>query len=331
MRVRVEQLVEELKALRKGRGILASSITGRVGPALRAVTGTHADDAAADMRRKIGGNLLRWAEELPEDLRIAVLAAFALGEDVRLPYYKDRVHLVAQKLGRDERTARRRIDEGIERLAEVATAGTADVEDRPVEPGAGWHTEFLQVSLALDQPTPEAFELRRIVSDRDRLEFVDLAMTLTSPPSRNGTVRTDELEIDVFHGGRLTRMQMESAERYGFRLQLPKPLRRDESHQIGLRARVRPDRTMSPHYVCVPRNRCVEFDLRVRFNVDSPPDKVWRLNNTFSRDIDDPAPAGDLLPLDGAGEIHTRFHELTPGLAYGIRWQASQATGTGAP
>lgn len=320
MRVRAEQLVEDLKVLRKGRGILASAINTRIGTALRLVTGTLATDDAVDVRRKVGGSLRRWAEELPEDLRVAVLVAFALDENERLPYYQDRVHLVAELLARDERTSRRRIDEGIERLAEIAAASTTEITDHEIEPGIGWYTEELRVTLALDQPTPEAFEFRRIVADRDHLGYVDMAMTLTSPPERNGTVRTDDLEVDVFHGGRLTRRAMETTDRFGFRLVLPKTLKRDESHQIGMRFRVRENKPTLPHYVCVPRQRCVDFDLRVRFNVDSLPDKIWRLNNTFQRDIDDPVPTGEPLELDPAGEIHIRFHELTPGLAYGIRW-----------
>lgn len=320
MRVRVEQLVDELKGLRKGRGILASAITDRVGPALRAVTGTTGQDRSPDVRRKVGGSLLRWAEDLPHDLRLAVLVAFALAEDGQLPYYKDRVKLVATRLNRDERTARRRIDEGIQRLAEIASVATPDTVVRDVEPTAGWHTEELRTSLALDQPTPEVFETRRIVAERDDLEHIDLAFTLTADPS-NGTMRTDDLEIDIFHGGRLARVVMESGDRFGFRLVLPQPLRRDESHQIGLRFRMRADRPMAPHYVCVPRQRCVEFDLRVRFDLAHRPSQVWRLAHAFQRDIEDPVAANETLQLDGAGEIHTRFHELTPGLAYGIRWE----------
>jgi hypothetical protein len=231
------------------------------------------------------------------------------------------VHTVAERLNRDERTARRRIDEGIARLAEVAATSTADHAPPPPERTIDWHTEELRTSVALDQPTPEVFETRRIVADRDELDHVDLAFTLTVPPGRNGSVRTDDLEIDIFHGGRLAGFALETGDRFGYRLKLPKPLSRDETHQIGLRFRVRPDRPTAPHYVCVPRNRCVDFDLRVRFDVDNLPTRVWRLNNTFQRDIDDPAAsAGEVVQLDGAGEIHTRFHELTPGLAYGIRW-----------
>ncbi|GAB3872966.1 hypothetical protein GCM10029964_012310 [Kibdelosporangium lantanae] len=321
VRVRGDDLVKDLKKLRKGRGILTSSIISHVGPALGEAVGVHDGDAASDVRRKVGGSIQRWAEDLPADLRLAVLVAYALADGSGSPYYQERVRTVAQRLNRDERTARRRIDEGIARLAEVAVTGTADHPPRPPETTVDWHTEELRTSVALDQPTPEVFETRRIVADRDELEYVDLAMTLTVPPGRNGAIRTDDLEIDIFHGGRLASFALETGDRYGFRLKLPKPLDRDETHQIGLRFRVRPDRLMAPHYVCVPRNRCVDFDLRVRFDADRLPAKVWRLNNTFQRDIDDPAAAvGEAVQLDGAGEIHTRFHELTPGLAYGIRW-----------
>ncbi|WP_260478641.1 hypothetical protein [Kibdelosporangium aridum] len=327
MTIRDEQLVADLKALRKGRGILAGSITARVGDALRTATGTHGVEHAVEVRRRVAECLWRWAGELPDDLRIAVRAAFALDQTDQLPLYKDRVRLVAERLNRDERTARRRIDEGIERLAEVARSGAPLTEFHPAEPVPGWHTEELRVTLALDQPTPEAFEFRRIVADHDRIEHVDLAITLTAPLGANGPARTDDLEIDVFHGGRLTAREMESTDRFGFRLTLPKPLRRHESHQIGLRFKIRPDRTMAPHYVCVPKHRCAEFDLRVRFDVRRPPERIWRLVNAFQRDVDDPQPRGETIPLDASGEIHTSFHELTPGLAYGIRWHRTTGTG----
>jgi hypothetical protein len=50
------------------------------------------------------------------------------------------------------------------------------------------------------------------------------------------------------------------------------------------------------------------------------PARIWRLTDAFQRDIDDPAPSGEMLFLDTVGEVHTTFRRLTPGLAYGIRW-----------
>jgi hypothetical protein len=308
MSVVVDQLVSELKALRKGRGILASPIAFRVGPKLREATGTLAVEQALDVRRKVAACLRQWAGDLPEDLELAAVAAFALDQADRLPYYKDRVRLVAERLGRDERTARRRIDEAIERLAEMAASALSMDRFPAGEHNGDWHTEELRVAVALDQPAPEAFEFRRIIADQDRIAHVDLTLTaLTS---------TEALDVDVFHGGRLTAR----ADRHSLRLTLPKPLRRHESHQIGLRLRVPGDWAMAPHYVWVPKHRCVEFDLRVRFDIDSPPKRVWRLVNAYQQDVEDVVPRGQKIQLDPAGEIHTSFRDLTPGLAYGIRW-----------
>jgi hypothetical protein len=36
--------------------------------------------------------------------------------------------------------------------------------------------------------------------------------------------------------------------------------------------------------------------------------------------VDDPFPRGEALSPDIAGEIHLTFRQLTPGLAYGVRW-----------
>lgn len=323
-------LVDDLKVLRKGRGVLASALVDRVGPALRAMAGIVADDQPADVRRKLGTALRDWADELPHDLRLAVLVAFGLAEDAELPYYADRVRLLCVRLDRDVRTTRRRIDEGIMRLAEVASVALlAESESRADDVAltfTGWHTRKLSTSLALDLPAPEVFEFRRIVADQDNLEHVDLAFTLTADPS-NGTMHTDDLEISIFHGGRLARVLMESGDRYGFRLVLPHPLQHGEAHQIGLRFRVRRNRPMAPHYVCVPRHRCDEFDLRVRFDLHRPPVQVWRLEHAFQRDIEDPIAATEAIQVDSAAELYTRFRDLTPGLAYGVRWTGSTYDG----
>lgn len=311
MSVVVDQLVSELKALRKGRGILASPIVFRVGPALREATGTLAVEQALDVRRKVAACLRQWAGDLPEDLELAAVAAFALDQADRLPYYKDRVRLVAERLGRDERTARRRIDEAIERLAEMAASALSTDRLPAGEHNGDWHTEELRVAVALDQPAPEAFEFRRIIADQDRIAHVDLTLTALTA--------TEALDVDVFHGGRLTAR----ADPHNLRLKLPKPLRRNESHHIGLRLRAAGDWAMTPHYVWVPKRRCVEFDLRVRFDLDSPPKRIWRLVNAYQQDVEDVVPRGQKIHVDPAGEIHTSFRELTPGLAYGIRWHPS--------
>jgi hypothetical protein len=314
-------LIKELKTLRKGRGLFVRQIGERVGPALRDVCNVLDTDGPAEVRRKTSERLESLAGGLPEDLNIAILAAFALHTDARLPFYQERVRWTAQQLNRDDRTARRRIDEAIERLAELALSSAEEAEAAQVSV-TGWHTDELRISLVLDQSTPEAFEFRRVVADRDRISELDLAMTLTAPPERGAQASVEELSLDVFFGGRLIQKRLESTDRFGFVLELPTPLNREARHDFALRYRVL-NGQMQPHYVCVPKHRCDVFDLHVRFDPDNLPASVWRLPDAFQRDVDDPTPSGEILTPDAAGEVHITFRRLTPGLAYGLRWTSS--------
>lgn len=319
------ELVRELKTLRKGRAVFVRQIGERVGPALTLVCGISADDGPAEIRTKVSERIESLAAELPEDLRDAVLAAFSIHRDARQPFYQDRVRWVAGRLGRDERTARRRIDEGIERLAELAITPA-------VRRGPGtqvhvprWYTEELRVALLADRAAPEAMEFRRIVADQDGLGELDLALTLTVAPGAQRDVSTaptqDALHVDVLYGGTLVPGRQESSDRFGYSLELPRPVDRFARHEYALRYRPRPDLPAMPHYVCVLKQRCDVFDLRARFGRVNPPRRIWRLDGAFQRDLDDPILRGEPLSLDPAGELHIAFRHPTPGLAYGIRWE----------
>ena len=311
-------VVGELKVLRKGRGIFATPLADRVGPALRATCGILEDDDSVAVRRKLTDRLFPLVESLPEDLKIALRAAFALDERARKPFYQERVHWAAITLDRDDRTVRRRIDEGIEQVAAMAVAaGAPDL--RPRYPSRSWHTEELRVTLALDQPVAEAFEFRRVVADADEIAELDLALTLTAAGESGHSVHESDLVVDVFHGGVLAGRAMESSDRIGLALRLPEPLRRGERHDIGLRFRAN---MREPHYICVPRHPCDLFDLHVRFG-DRVPDRIVRLEKAFQNDTR--SPRGAVLETDDAGEVHVRFRHLAPGFAYGIRWQPAGA------
>jgi hypothetical protein len=320
------ELVRELKTLRKGRGLLVGQIGERIGPALRAACGVADGDGPAEIRRKVAGRLESLASGLPEDLRVAAMAAFAIDRDARLPFYQERVRWAAERLRRDDRTARRRIDEAIDRIAELAASSDALTLEMST---TGWHTDKLRISLVLDQVVPEVFELRRVVADRDGLSELELAMTLTAGPKRDQPVGVDELEVDVFYGGRLLRKTMETTDRFGLFLALPRPLRRDETHDFALRYRMA-DGEIRSLYVCVPKHRCDLFELRVRFNLNGLPAHIWRLSDVFHHDVDGPVPTRELLTPDAAGEVHTIFRQLTPGLAYGVRW-VPESTGAADP
>ncbi|WP_410659429.1 hypothetical protein [Amycolatopsis sp. lyj-112] len=318
MNVSAVDLAGELKLLRRGRGISAPQLAERAGPALRAVCLIAEDDGNAEIRRKVTECVTRWTPALPDDLRTAVLAAFALHDEARDAFYQERVRWLARSLVRDDRTARRRIDEGIERLAEIAVASTSESgPDSHGSPSTRWHTEELRVALALDQPVPEGFEFRRIVADADDIAELDLAMTLTKSANHGESFDDKDLRVEVFHGGMLAERVMESSDRVGLALRLPVPLHRQGRHEIALRFRAD---LKEPHFVCVPRHPVDFFDLHVRFPVPVPVEVV-QLERVFQDDASDEATRGVLLTPDASGEVHVQFRGLAPGFAYGVRWK----------
>jgi hypothetical protein len=248
------------------------------------------NDGPGEIRRKVAARLENVAAALPPDLRTAVTIGFALGAETRFPLYEARVERVAQELKCLPRTARRRIDEGVQHIAELIAESLARTEYSAQ--AISWHTTELCVEVALDRPRPEIVEHRRVISHRDDLTELDLAVTLASAGGYPD-VRQDDLLVDVVYGGTLGRQGMESSEHVGF-------------------------------VACVPRCPCDLFDLRVRFGAAH---RVWLVHGTFQRDADDHRSPGEELPVDPAGEVHVRFRDLSPGLAYGLRWARTDGGG----
>lgn len=301
------ELVQELKVLRKGRG-LQGKVEDRVGPLLRSACSVADDDGLVEIRTKVASRLTELAGHLPDDLRLAALAAFAICAEARQPLYQERIQWAARRVDRDPRTVRRRVDDAIDLLAELATG--VRPEGVPT-PETSWHTASLTVAMVLDQPSPLVLEQRRVVADQDGVSALDLAVSL--PSGR------DAVSATVFHGGKLVDRGMEASDRWGFAMELPRPLARGESCEIAVLFRFPSASALRPYLVCVPRHPCDQFDMRVRFGQDGP-GEVRVLDGAFQRDVSDAGYRGRLHQIDPAGELHLRFRGLAPGLAYGARW-----------
>ncbi|MFC4854634.1 hypothetical protein [Actinophytocola glycyrrhizae] len=240
------ELVGDLKALRKGRGLFRADVADRVGHTLRELCGVTERDDPGEVRYRIGRRVARLAADLPDDLRVAVLAAFGMLPAARHPLYQDRVGWLADHIDREPRTARRRIDEGIHQLAQLACTPLR----AGVHPRSGWHTAETRVIAMLDRAVPEVLEHHRVVAAQEVTE-----LDLPVPPGR---------DVAVAYGGTL---------RAG-KLTLATPLRAGEAHEFALRTRlpVRPRQL-----VHVPGRRCDFLELRVRFDRGRQPRQVSRL------------------------------------------------------
>lgn len=277
------ELVSDLKALRKGRGLFVNNVDERVGRTLRDLCGVTEEDGPGEIRYRVAQRIAHLAADLPEDLRMVVLAAFGMDPNARHALYQERVDWIAEQIGRDPRTARRRIDDGIHQLAQLACTPRRLREP----PATGWHTQSALVILMLDRAVPEVFERHRVVSARDDLTEITLATTFP--------------EVDVVYGG---------TYRAGT-LTLPAPLPAGQAHEIALLCCA----SSAPRRIVhVPRRRCDVLELHVRFGSARRPRAVHRVRGRPLHDLEP-------VPIDARDQSHTTFTDLSRGTAYGLRWE----------
>ena len=321
MSVPAEQLVNELKALRKGLGVETDDIGARVGRALQRVCGVEDGDTGERVRRKVRDQLNVLIDQCHPEQRNLLRAA--LGLDSAAPrMYQERIKEIADTAFVDPRTVQRRIDSALVRLTQLAleTRRLVDVRKRPP-----WHTLDLRVVMSFDLRVPEVYETRRIVAGQDGVEEVEVGLTLTPPPGWTGSGSIEDLGVDLLYGGELSDGMMKARNRIGFVLRLPEPLARGDEHEYAFRVKVPVERGIAPHYVCTPRYQCDRFSLHVRFGAVLRPQRVWRLAGVPPLELDDPVWTGDLAQPNRFGEVHTSFDNLEPQLSYGFGWATGQA------
>lgn len=308
------ELANELKTLRKGRGLQTPKLSEQVGPMLRQLCGVTGTENSATIREKLSERLRNLADGLPDDLRLAVTVALAIHPDTQQQFLQERVQFLADLHKRDVRTIRRRMDDGFDLLAEMAT--------KPAEQrggtGLGWYIQRVETIVRMDKKAPESFERRTIVAEWDSLDTIQAMVTL--PKDTEHSDENYELLAEL-HFGATHVGTRRIGTRFVFDLGLPEPLALGERHEYGMVFRVPDDQPMRDHYVMFPDRRCEEFQLRVRFHPEHMPKKVWQVSEVFHRDVDDRVPAETLLTIDKAGEINLSFNSLLPGHGYGAQWE----------
>ena len=304
------ELAGELRRLRKGRGVHAWHIRGLVGPELRRLCSIASTDDEATVRAKLIGALRPLVESLPGDLRLAALAALALDPNVRHPVLQQRLAWLAESIGRDQRTARRRMDEALRRLADQTAPGDA-------EPMTGWYVGSFDALVRFDVPGCEVRERRTIVATRDGLDRILASISL---PRSSDTGQQSEPRVALTQGGTILRRERASSSHFRFVIGLPKPLLSGEEHSYGLRVQIPAEHRMRPHYVFTPRMPCHAFDLRVRFDPRRPPRALWLIDKLHIRMLYDGRQCGESIPWNAEGEARVQFSGLIPGQCYGLQW-----------
>jgi hypothetical protein len=245
-----------------------------------------------------------------------VTIALALHPDTQHQFLQERVQFLADQGKRDVRTIRRRMDEGFELLAEMATKPSGPKSGRA---GLGWYIDRMEAILRMDKATPEYFERRRITAEWDGLDVIQAAITVPRHSLDPGEL--PKLTTELHFGATMVGAHQHGQQRFDYDLRLPRPLAIGEKHEYGLIHGIPNSQQMRTHFVFFPDRRCEEFDLRIRFDPDNVPRLIWRVADVFHRDIDENRPTNDILAVDGVGEINLSFRDLLPGHGYGAQWQ----------
>ncbi|HZM80335.1 MAG TPA: hypothetical protein VFC19_31755 [Candidatus Limnocylindrales bacterium] len=311
----VELVRQEVRGLRRGRGILVADLEKRLGSRLRQLAGDSSE--RADVRRRaLAAELSLLAARMPADLRLAVEVSLGLCMDTKdMPHLVDRVSWLASKLERAHRTVLRRIDTAESLLAEEIVRELDRRSGRSHDALQGWFYDEMRTILRLDTLAPEAYEHRRITAAVDGLDEITLPLGLPSSPVNPHPTPA----MEVLFGGRLIRHEHPWPHRYQSVIRLPMRLAAGQHHELGLLVRVHGG--MQPHYVFTPECRCNRFLLHARFDGDRPPKWVRPVHGETVRMFEVPRPVVNPIRLDEAGEVDLRFDHLTMHLGYGIQWQ----------
>jgi hypothetical protein len=191
----------------------------------------------------------------------------------------------------------------------------------------GWFVESLTALVRLDADPVEVMERRTVVAIEDGLR--ELATSVSVPRDRGDVDRVHELEAELLYGGLLRSRRQPYDGYFQHVIELPRPLARGDRHDYAIRLRVPPGQPMAPHFLHTPFRRSDHFELRVRFDPQRLPAAVWLLSDAPPAAIYQTEPAAVTLVPDRCGEVSADFHELRPGLGYGIRWRESSQKSPG--
>jgi hypothetical protein len=315
-----DQLLEELRRLRRGRG-LSDSDLALLGPSLRTLSGAAPDAPVREAAERLRAELDRLIDGLPDELRPFARAALNVRweDEGAAELLEGRISRLSDLVSRDPRTVRRRINEAMDRLADAVVAEENWVEMDRQQSVSEWYVRSSRAILRLDLPNPEAVDEREIVVTGTPLSGISMPFTLPRHPDDHSDAH--ELQTDILFGGKFVVSQRVTDLRFDVKIQFPRVVQPGEAHRYAVIYKVPDGQKMTPHYVFVPYRRCDEFELFVRFTEQDLPDDIRRVNGRFHREIEEPQPDEEVLRPDSAGEVHVRFTNLQVGAGYGIQWR----------
>jgi len=288
-------MAEELKALRRGRGVHSDRIGQRLGPELRRMCSVADSDDDSDARDKVTGLLRTLADQLPVDLGLCFVAAFGLEADARFPFYQQRLEWAAARLSREVRTVRRRVDQSIDRAAEAAQRVT----------GAGRPVSGLGAVVTVSPNGESVLALRGVVTAQGNSAGIRVTWFAGHHPT-SPELDVPQISVPLLVDERL---------RAGLAVYSAEPVPRE-----GTTVCVRRSGAARWYLVCTPQRPCKRLTLRVRFAESDQPGWVEVFDGVAPGDIENgPCRA---TGVSAAGEATAVFtgQKTPPAYGMGLAW-----------
>lgn len=309
VRVNRDALIQELRALLRGRGVRRSDLRDALGPELTHVAAITPDMSADAVRTALISALSDPLEKFPRDLRLLYEAATGIADDS--PLLEERLLSLYDKLHRGPRVLRRRLRQAEQLLAD-ALIQAHGVPDSDRDAG-GWQWVTQDLSLVLGEGAQ--LDMRRtLLALDDHQRFVSESAYVTD--IRDG----DSVEVEVVSGAELVAVDDSTRGRWTFTLQTPHELQRGQELETHIRITLSRARALSPYLMLAPVRPIRAASMRVDLGTPLVGEQPWLVDGVFAAALALPDPARVELPLDETHCVTGVFTKLQAGHAYGIGW-----------
>lgn len=309
-----QSLIEELRRLRRGRGVRRPQPDRWIGPELRLLVESAYGPASGEQLRENLIALLRKATmTLPGDRRSLYQAALDASDLGGL--LNDRLERLVGPMDRTVRTLQRYLNE-CDQL--IAGRLMQDEQLRQAEKHVmrrGWMLDQFSSRLRLDLPQPEYHTTRTIQVTAPQLTMVTDVFSMPDPEP------DQVLEVEAGQGCTLDKFERISSSMWRVFLNLPRPLTKGDTWDLSYVVRVSFPRQVPPYVVIAPARPCAAFSVRVDVGDSGAVDFV-KLEGVPLPMLEDPSPMGVPLPVRD-GTVSYAVSELQSGLAYGVHWRWS--------
>ena len=309
----VEQLVGELEALQRRRGLQSPDWAELVGPTIGQALALDQHEDGGRRREALVAGLLGHADSLPGDMQLAFISACAipkrslplLGE--RLQYAGDRMRIPVSP-----RTVRRRLELANRRVAETLAD---DLARRGAGPSTDWVLTTLDATtdLTTSRPVFRSTHTLRVVAP--------LLSEVTERISFPGAAPDADPQFKAEGDCALVRVDRPFQTTWALTMRLVRPFTCGEVVSYSLAVRAPSRRLVHPMSVMLPERECRRFSTQVDFGNPSVASRVWRLDGAPAPVAELDSTSGELLDPHGTRVLSASFDGMVRGRVYGLRWE----------